>query len=369
MAAMHRAGLALLLLSIPAIADSPPRVVTVRQLEQELSDARARHLSDRETVEEISSAGLSERLSDQSLTRLQTLVDARSQAVTALQLLADQSIFLKLPSAELTDTSVPDSEARQRILKATVDYVHKLLSTLPNLLATRTTTSYSDGIHSGKNGVILVGAGLRKVSTSSLEISVRNDGIDASNKDPKLKRRNQGMSSRGEFGSLLAIILSDSVQGKVYWSHWEPSPTGQLAVFDFEVPKSASHYSFDDSHGVRKPAYHGSLWIDPVSGAISRAFLKLEPDAEISYVRFGTMVQYGPVKIDDQIFICPVRSVAMEEYPVFRGDAARVRPNQWLGKWLNETTFINYRRFGSTASIITSPGKTEPAKPAQNGPN
>jgi hypothetical protein len=369
MAAMHCAGFALLLLSIPAIADSPPRVVTVSQLEQELTEAGTHHLSDLETVEEISSAGLSERLSDQSLTRLQTLVDARSQAATALQLLADQSLFLKLPPAELTDTSVPDSEARQQILKAAVDYVRKLLSTLPNLLATRTTTSYSDGIHSGKNGVIIVGAGLRKIRTSSLEVSIRNDGIDTSNKDPKLKRRNQGMSSRGEFGSLLAIILSDSTQGKVYWSHWEPSPTGQLAVFDFEVPKSASHYSFDDSHGVRKPGYHGSLWIDPVSGAISRAFLKLEPDAEISYVRFGTMVQYGPVKIDDQTFNCPVRSVAMEEYPVFSRDAAKVRPNKWLGKWLNETTFINYRRFGSTANIITSPEKTEPAKPAQDGPN
>ena len=358
MAVMRGAVFAVLLFSIPALAADHPtlRVFTVSELEQTLTEARAGHRSDLEIAQELDSIELSERLTDTEFVRLQALLDPNSQSATALQLVADQSIFFKPSPNELTDTSVPDSKARMQILTATVDYVSKLFSTLPNLLATRTTTSYSNISEGRKKGETIVSADLHKIKTISLETSIRNDEIDVSNKDPRLKHRKEDMNSRGEFGALLAVILSDTRSGKVFWNYWEPSLTGKLAVFGFEVPKSASHYTFDDAHRIDHPAYHGSLWIEPASGAVDRLFLEVEPDAEMS-VHFGTMVQYGPVKIDDKTFLCPVRSVAIEKAAAFRDDLMRSAPSQPLGKWLNETTFTNYHRFASTAQIITAPNQ------------
>ena len=111
------------------------------------------------------------------------------------------------------------------------------------------------------------------------------------------------MVSGGEFGSTLSMILSDTVNGKVTWSHWEQTPTGQVAVFHCSVPAPPAHFEVmslppqrqtslegkaarqlvpaglqalrqnsgggsNSSTFLSKPGYHGSLWVDPVTGTI-----------------------------------------------------------------------------------------------------
>ena len=43
------------------------------------------------------------------------------------------------------------------------------------------------------------------------------------------------------------MILSDMVNGKVVWSHWEQTPTGQVTVFHYSVPSSASQFEIINS--------------------------------------------------------------------------------------------------------------------------
>ena len=54
-----------------------------------------------------------------------------------------------------------------------------------------------------------------------------------------------GLTTWGEFGSLLLIILNDSSEGTIEWSHWENTAAGVVAVFQYEVPKAASHYEIN----------------------------------------------------------------------------------------------------------------------------
>jgi len=209
--------------------------------------------------------------------------------------------------------------------------------------------------------------------------------------------------SGGEFGSTLSMILSDTVHGQVAWSHWEQTPTGQIAVFHYTVPGSASHFevihslprqasiegtstptvgsrqglgidvkSSGASHTstfVTRPGYHGSLWVDPVTGTILRTTMDADTKGSLQFKRAAIMVQYGPVQIGESKFICPVRSLALsmavnganfDPFTRMPGDAPTV--------WLNESLFTGYHRFGTTTRIVKDTGVPQlPESGAQPG--
>jgi hypothetical protein len=341
------------------LPSSAQQLVTVSQLEHALSVARERHKSDQDLVRQLSAMRLSERLSEPSLSRLASLVVLGSQSATTLQLLADESSFLRLPAIELTDTSVPDVATRQRILKASVAYVGQMLSSLPNVLAKRVTKSYDNSTYSPKHGALPIHLGFHLIATESREISIRNDDRDASpSKNSEKKKELLGMTSWGEFGSLLAVIFNDAAKGTVSWSRWEPGASDQLAVFQFKVPKSVSHYRIVDSGRSIRPGYFGRLWIDPASGVVQRILIVVDAtDKDVrAFRQVETLVQYAQIKIDTRTFFGPVRSLTLSESAY----VAQTPFDSSATKWLNETTFTGYHRFGSDAQIITGTEKPEP---------
>ena len=58
------------------------------------------------------------------------------------------------------------------------------------------------------------------------------------------------------------------------------------------------------------------------------------------------MVKYGPVRIGDGIFICPLRAVNFSA-----GDANSNLDSP--ARWLNETLFTGYHHFKATARILS----------------
>jgi len=365
---MRRLVLLALLVSMPLPLAA--KRVTVAQLEQSLTADRSTLKPDAQIARQIGGMELSERLTKPTLDRLTAQLDAGPQAVLALQLLADQSDFLDPPAAELPATAPPDDASRQRMLGAARSYVAQVLPRLPNLLATRTTNRYDDSPQAVRNEWP-VRAGLHLVGTSSQETSIRDERDSQSPiKGSAFWQAQTGMISGGEFGSTLAMILTDTVEGKITWSHWEQTAAGLAAVFHYSVPKSASHYEVIGSqtqpasfgrgprHTARntiirsKPGYRGSLWVDPVTGTIFRLTLEADAQGSTTFRRADILVQYGPVQIGGSEFICPVRSVALSvafaDAQVILGDA----PTQWL----NETLFTGYHRFASTVRILKDTG-------------
>jgi VWFA-related protein len=392
----RRLILLVLLASLTSIAGASKRV-TVAQLEQALTAAHTAHRPDAEIARQIGGLELSERLTEATLNRLAAYLDAGSQAALALQLLADQSAFLDVPASEIPSTAAPDDAAQQRMIEAARRYVAQTVPQLPNLFAVRTTNRYDDSPYEVKKGGWPVRSGLHLVSTSSREISTLDERTNQSTNASSADWQTQsGLVSGGEFGSTLSMILSDTVNGKVAWSHWEQTPTGQVAVFHYSVPSSASHFEVINSlqrqtslegtarqsvgsrqgSGIEtkpsgggsntstfltKPGYHGSLWVDPVTGTILRITMDADTKGSAQFRRAAITVQYAPVQIGESEFICPVRSLALSI--AVNGanlDPLTRMPGDAPTQWLNESLFTGYHRFAATTRIVNDTAPPPP---------
>src|ERR1700744_6102121 len=388
--------LLLFLASLTSIAGASKRV-TVAQLELALTAAHTAHKPDAESARQIDGLELSERLTEVKLHQLATYFDAGSQAALALQLLADQSVFLDPPASELPSTAPPDDTAQQRMIKEARRYVGQTLPQLPNLFAIRTTNSYDNRPYEVKKGGWPVRSGLHLLNSSSQEISTFDELTNQSrNASTANWKEHSGLLSGGEFGSTLSMILSDTVNGKVTWNHWEQSATGQVAVFQYSVPSSASHFEVlnsrqrqtslegmaapsggsrrvsgieakpsgggaNTSTSLSRPGYHGSLWVNPVSGAILRITMEADTKGSDQFKRAAIMVQYGPVQIGASEFICPVRSLAL--FIAINGanlDPLTRMPGDAPTQWLNESLFAGYHRFAATTRIVKDTATTQP---------
>ena len=117
------------------------------------------------------------------------------------------------------------------------------------------------------------------------------------------------------------------------------------------------------------PGYHGSLSVDPATGAVVRITIEAELKTGDPLIRASTMVEYGPVAIGDRSFICPVRSLALSmENPgtggvqvlssatnnstAWGGSAAR--PDHTPIMLVNETSFTRYHRLAATMRILAN---------------
>jgi VWFA-related protein len=363
-------------LPMTAVPSWAAKRMTIVQLEEMLRTERATHKSDIEIARKISDVELSERLTDLALGQLSKQFASGSQPAMALLLLADRSAFLDPPANELPATPTPDAATQQHLLEAAKKFAVETLPSLPNLLATRTTFSFDDGPQEVTKGGYLQRIGLHLIGSSKAEVSVRNEKQNPSTRTVAASSPAQGgLMSWGEFGSTLLIILSDSGQGKTTWSHWEQIPTGVVAVFHYEVPKTASHYEIDtpveqNQHNTgssrwayaggmaatittamvrTKPGYQGSLWIDPASGTILRVTLVADLKGNSTIERGAILVDYGPVSIADRTVICPVRSLALSSAPATVNATLKGAATEWL----NENLFTDYHMFASTSRILS----------------
>ncbi|HEY1902996.1 MAG TPA: hypothetical protein VGG56_11215 [Terracidiphilus sp.] len=374
-----------LLLAITLHCGAEKRV-TVAELEQTVTVAAAARKPDAEIVRQLNSMELTERLSEATLDRLSAHVKMSPQVALALELLADESAFRDLPASELPVVAAPDQAAQLQMFDRAARYVAGTLQRLPDFLATRETNRFDDSPQAVKKGGWPVRAGLHQVDRSSREVSVREERESQStSKGSAQLQANSGLTTWGEFGSVLGIILSDSMNGTVRWDHWEQTSAGMAAVFHYSVPKAASHFevispvqrppsieafatprdgSRASSIGARpntnsagnsvmhdRRAYEGSLWLDPATGTILRLTIEADSKSSATFQRAAMLVQYGEVEIGGAKFTCPVRSVALSRTVI----GAEASTGNTPSEWLNETRFTGYHRFAATTRILTGP--------------
>jgi hypothetical protein len=360
--------------------------LTVSQLEQTLNAVSTAHKLDAEIARQISGLELTERLTEVTLDGLNKRFAPGPYTSIALQLLADRSAFLDPPPSELPPTPAPDAATQQHLLEAAQRFAIETLPRLPNLLATRTTFNFDDSPQEGPKGGYSERLGLHLVGTSKAEVSVLNEREHSSAVAESASTHVQGgLLTWGEFGSTLLIILSDSSQGKITWSHWEQTSSGLLAVFHYQVPKALSHYEIDTpverpqhnggsnrwamTGGMgammagskigmihTKPAYEGSLWVDPSTGTILRVSLVADLKGNSTFERGAILVDYGPVRIADKMYICPVRSLALSSAPATVDSIVEGATTEWL----NENLFTGYHIFASTSRILPAASAPPP---------
>ncbi len=385
-----RYGTALLFLVMTAIPALAAKRVTIKQLDQSLTDALASSTSEKDILRLLSQVELTERMSLTNLQHWQTKMPGASSR-QALTVLVDSSSFLK-PAAEAIPNDPPlDKDAQQKLLAAALDYVDKTLSKLPNFFATESITLFEDTpassqyggsavayrpIHyeSQTNATVLYRGGKEVMETPAGQIT----------EDDQLVSAASGLLSSGQFGPVLKTVLTDAQKGKLTWSHWESATASgpaqkagdasRVAVFNYSVPRKESHYKVkvelgDESKPRQsRPGYQGEIGINPADGTILRLILRAEKTDDDSFSRADMMIEYGNVDIGGKSYVCPVRSIAIVNVDQ-RAESVTSSPSQAYGRGappldhrnqdgsrqtlLNDITFQQYHLLRSDAKILT----------------
>ena len=357
-----------------------PQQATVDQLRQAVESRVAAHNSDEDLARYLRGLQLTERLTQRTLDAILAQEKPGPKTEVELDLLADESVFLEPPQAELPPQAVPAAASQQAMLNSAVQYVAVTFKGLPNFLATRITRSFDDTpLNATHSGWSPSNTELHLAGTFGQEVTYR-DGREASlravitaDQDTRRGEAPPGLTSTGEFGPVLVTVLRDVSKGKVKWSHWETAGAGTAAVFDYQVPEASSHYEVnfccvrdsadasaigtghgrmdDHDNSYRgKPGYHGTLTIDAETGTILRITIDPELKANGPIMRSAVEVAYGPVEIGGKTYTCPLRSIAISNA---RSQLGGDMSDRTILR-INEVTFTDYHRFGSTTQIVAS---------------
>lgn len=364
-----------LVLSVAAPAVCPAEQLSVEQLKETLAQpvhmpsgfknggATVALLQDATLAEKINRLQLAERLSPATLGAIVKQDKLGPQAQRALRVLAWRSALRDPPAAEIVNKPAPDEAQQRQMLDSARGFVFQTLTHLPDFFATRTTAQFY-GVPPELNETgSPVQLGLTFKGMVKREITYRG-GREVLN--PMQAREaptlpHPGLESWGEFGPEPAVILMDvGAGGSISFHHWEQMAGNLAAVFRYAVPQAASHYEVNYACTVSttfhaQPAYHGSLAIDPVTGAILRVTLQADWNKGDPISHVASVIDYGPEDIGGSTYICPVQSLAfsVEDTDVCHHDSYNRRLVQPMT--LNQTTFTQYHRLASTHTIFTSP--------------
>ncbi len=402
---------ALVAITVPALAS---RRMTQEQLQQVLAAGASAHRTDDVIAQQLTDVELTARVIPATL---QQMISASPGPKTQqmLRAIADASVFLDPPASEIPVRPIPDVAAQKFMLSQTIHYAARTLHALPDFLATRQTEHYDDSPRVLTPGAWPARAGLAFRMQTETPVAFR-DGREtddpsfntnaakktglskvSAGKDSKKRAAptpNVGLTSWGEFGPILEIVLVDAAKGKLGWAHWEQLDGKPVAVFQFAVDKANSHYSVQfngrdygerigssyasangggPSKGQVKDSgtvltgevagYHGRLTIDPDTGAILRITIQADLRSSDPIQKADIMVEYGSVQIGESQHICPTRSVSLSlSHALYQSSPINALVDI-IELQLNDVKFTDYRRFGSEAKLIMSSADATPNQP------
>lgn len=299
------------------------REISAEQLEQMLAGKNRE--PGVKVAKQLSALELTERLSTARLARCEANLPS-PDARRALIALADRASFLNPPTSEIPTIAEPDPQAQHRMLALSEDYIEKAIHQLPNLYATRVTISFE---HNKKP--------LHWVGTESAIVRYR-DGQEERPRVAPVRvwdgSGSGGMTTAGEFGAILYVVLTDSAQGNLTWSHWEQGEAAPEAVYRYAVIAGKSHYRVN---GLFR-GYHGEITIDPSNGTIRRLVLRADPAPNLPLLKADIVVEYGPIELGGKTYICPLKGIALS-----------ATWNRW---WLNDVAFEKYHLYRANAELL-----------------
>lgn len=354
----------------PVFYDQSPgkRLVTVKQLLDTIASARGN--SESSLADALGGMQLTERLSLAKLKSAKQQVHGK-RAREALQVVADESAFLRPPADELPSAPPPEIATQRQIISQIVSYINTEIPSLPNLLATRTTVQYHErklepdatwktaspdqSIHEGETAI----AGIR--------FHDGKEQVEAKSvKHAPDKRGAERLETVGTFGPILATVMmaASSPDSEIRWSRWEQGTDGQLAVFHYRVPRATPSftsafccmaYDFDQILFEEAAPFHGEITANPKTGAVMRLTIQADLAWRLPLERSDVMVEYEPITRGTRTFICPAWSVSI----------SRQRRTMSINEWgegfrvygpfetlMNDVRFEKYRVFGSTYKIL-----------------
>jgi len=351
--------------------------VTVQALTGRIQVMHSKRTRDGSAAGRLSQFQLTERLTwDRKLELDKMLPGEKSRH--ELQLLQDASEYLPPPESELPATPVPAMAEQRKMLSTTRTLVGENYSRLPDFFATRKLERYRIEYPDIKNYF----TPLVHVDSLSIDIAVR-DGKETDRLADMDNRKmvdliSRGTYSSGEFSTMLPLIFNIHTAASFRWARWEMQAGEIIAVFSYSIDKAHSQIDAEyccvaDGHGgskhyLTKPAYHGELWINPATSEVLRMTGINEELPESPMKEWRAMVEYGRVRVGENQYQLPLRSVTLVEKKVLDQFYFPVEPER-VTTMMTESTFVNYHRFKSSIRFPENiPEQSEPAGKPQTTP-
>jgi len=370
---MRRLAVLAVLMSaaVPAISVT---LLGVRELRELIVSARAAGDSDADTAHKVGRVPLKERLTEAALADIRA-IGLGPKTAGVLELLADVSEFL--PGVEAPGTAPLTPAEGEAVLAKAREFTANYIRNLPDFVCTRVIRRFDAAFVAGFDarsarrfyyGAIL--GALRLQDTISSEVSFYHgkESYAAQTVDGQAHEQPvSGVITWGEFGGLLGSLLVGGANPKTEWSRWEVIDGKRVAVFRYSVDRQHSRYTvtwccYHDRRREISAGYRGELFIEPASGSVIRLTRQVALPVGFPMLTADTMVEYRPVVIGGNSYICPVKSVTLSWWKASAG---------YLVFSLSEVRFGSYHKFGATSTLVVSDAQPEaglettaPPKPA-----
>lgn len=328
--------------------------MTVEQLVEFVQSSLKLHHEDKKVAEYLKRLKLTNRLEDATIEELQGQ-GAGPKTVEALHALRDASATLPkrqapAPKPAYVPPPPPDSLEQGRVLSEATDYALNYTSRLPDFICTQVTRRFIDptGLEFWRS---------QDVITERLSYFEKHEDykVVLYNNQPVeiAHERLGGVTSSGEFGSLLREIFEKETDTQFEWERWGTLRGRRMHVFSYRVSQRRSKYSIVAGTDQRIIAgYHGLIYVDRDTGAIMKITLQADdipPGFPVREVNLS--LDYDRIDISGRQFILPLKAVITSR----NGPKMLTR---------NEVEFRMYRKFTAEATITAVDVQTPDPLPA-----
>ncbi len=196
------------------------------------------------------------------------------------------------------------------------------------------------------------------ITTNLVYDNGKEDYRDIAVNGKPIKKRMEEMSgawSTGEFGTVLIDLFSPATAADFHFRKDSRASGVDAKVYDFDVSREHSHWNVHIGAQTYRPAYRGSVWIDPQTARVLRIEMQaygfpeefptdhVESATDYQYVRLGDLRQY----------LLPVHA---ETLTCQRGSNNCSR---------NSIDFRNYHKYTGESEITFGSIKPDPAEQAK----
>lgn len=335
--------------------------LSVRELKDLVDSARTAGASDADIARKVSRVEMKERLSDEVLAEIRA-GGLGPNTTRVLELLADESEFA--PGVGVRDAARPTLGQEAAILASARAFAANYVRNLPDFICTRLILRFDNrSMRSATTGPTLDGLHLLDSIASEVSFDQGKESYSAQTVNGKVHDQPvMGLTTWGEFGGIIEDLLAGGSNPKTEWSRWEIIDGQRVAVFRYTVDRQHSRYTVTwccNLYGSlrMRPEYRGELFIAPASGSVVRLTRRAVLLPGSATRSADTVVEYRPVNIGGNPYICPVKSVTMSIWklgvfrpPVFAGPTEF---SHWMHS-LSEVRFGSYHKFGASSTLLAS---------------
>ncbi len=302
---------------------------------------------DAEVAKYLGHMKLTDHLDDRTVEELQSL-GAGPKTVAALREMVDAST--KLPEAPPPPKALPppppapppDLTEQGQIIAAAREYALNYSKQLPNYLCLEVVRRAIDNHASDAAGseqwhgtdTVVMRLSYFEQKEDYKVVMVNDRAVENKSVDSL-----DGVTSQGEFGTMLKDIFAPESEARFEWDHWAKLRGRKMYAFSYDIDQPHSQFAilWEKTDKV-VPAYRGLLYIDVDTNMIMHVTQEPYNIPSSFPVRASKEVlDYDFQKIGDSQFLVPLKVVLTS------------RTIKYLSK--NEIEFRLYQKFGADTTI------------------